>query len=157
MGDVAPSRRGRFVIREWSLTTLLLAAAAVVSLPPVVFILMNSVNTADPTDPFVFGFGGWIQGFGNPRTLDAIGYSFLLNLRTVIGITFDSPGRSTTLRTDVSTAMSLGSVTAMSRSQPSFSSSWSILGIPPTPWRELAKSACLKRQPRPSNTVLAAT
>ena len=86
MGDVAPSRRGRFFIREWSLTTLLLAAAGVVSLPPVVFILMNSVNTADPTDPFVFGFDGWIQGFGNPRTLDAIGYSFLLNLRTVIGI-----------------------------------------------------------------------
>ena len=52
------SRRGRFLAREWSLATLLLAAAGVVSLPPVVFILMNSVNTADPTDPFVFGFDG---------------------------------------------------------------------------------------------------
>ena len=80
------SRRGRFIAREWSLATLLLAAAGVVSLPPVVFILMNSVNTADPTDPFVFGFDGWVSGFANRKTLDAIGYSFLLSVRTLIGI-----------------------------------------------------------------------
>ena len=86
MAGVEGSRRRRFLFKEWSLASLLLAAAGVVSLPPVVFILMNSVNTADPADPFVFGLQGWVDGFGNRKTLDAIGYSFLLNLRTVVGI-----------------------------------------------------------------------
>lgn len=87
MADLGGSeRRSRFLAGEWGLSTLVLVAAGVVSLPPVVFILVNSFNTADPSDPFVFGFEGWVKAFGNPRTLNAIGYSFLLNVRTFFGI-----------------------------------------------------------------------
>lgn len=78
--------RPRVSTGDWGLTTLLLAAAGIVSLPPVVFIIVNSFNAADPADPFVFGLGGWVEAFGNRRTLDSIGYSFLLNVRTLIGI-----------------------------------------------------------------------
>lgn len=85
-GIVLRSRWRSFALREWGLTTLLLCAAGVVSLPPVLFILINSFNTADPADPFTFGLDGWSEAFGSRRTLDAIGYSFLLNIRTVIGI-----------------------------------------------------------------------
>jgi iron(III) transport system permease protein len=86
MAGIAQSWRRPFLLRDWSLTTLLLAAAGVVSLPPVVFILVNSFNTSDPAEPFTFGLDGWVQAFGSARTLNAIGYSFLLNIRTVIGI-----------------------------------------------------------------------
>ncbi len=68
------------------ISTIVLLGAAAASLPPVLFILINSFNSADPAEPFRFGLEGWTSAFANKRTLSSIGYSFLLNIRSVLGI-----------------------------------------------------------------------
>ncbi len=80
------SRLSRHPFLGISLLVLLGAASA--SVPPVAFILLNAFNSADPGEAFKFGFSGWDRAFNNENTMSSIGYSFLLNIRTFIGIAF---------------------------------------------------------------------
>lgn len=59
---------------------------AAVSLTPVLFIVINSFNVAGTGESWQFGFQGWVEAFGSRQTLNAIGYSFLLSVRSLIGI-----------------------------------------------------------------------
>ena len=68
------------------LGALLLIIVGVVTLTPILFVIINSFNSARPSESWRFGFQGWREAFDSPRTLNAIGYSFLLNLRALIGI-----------------------------------------------------------------------
>ena len=68
------------------LGALLLIVVGIITLTPILFVIINSFNSARPAEPWRFGFEGWREAFGSPRTLNAIGYSFLLNLRALIGI-----------------------------------------------------------------------
>jgi iron(III) transport system permease protein len=65
---------------------LLVVVIAGITLTPVLFILINSFNSALPSESWRFGLQGWREAFDSPRTLNAIGYSFLLNLRVIIAI-----------------------------------------------------------------------
>ena len=65
---------------------LLVAVIGTMTLTPVLFIFINSFNVADPAEEWRFGLEGWREAFESPRTLNAIGYSFLLNLRSLLAI-----------------------------------------------------------------------
>jgi len=64
----------------------LILVVSVFTLTPVLFIVINSLNSAPPNENWRFGFEGWREAFGSPRTLNAIGYTFLLNIRSLVGI-----------------------------------------------------------------------
>jgi iron(III) transport system permease protein len=53
---------------------------------PIAFILVNSFNVASPGHPFRGGLQGWSEAFGDGRTLNAVGYSFFLSIRSFIGV-----------------------------------------------------------------------
>jgi len=53
---------------------------------PIAFILINSFNIASPGHPFRGGLQGWSEAFADGKTLSAIGYSFLLSIRSFIGV-----------------------------------------------------------------------
>jgi iron(III) transport system permease protein len=65
---------------------LLVAVVGMMTLTPVLFILLNSFNVADPAEEWRFGLEGWREAFDSSRTLNAIAYSFLLNLRSLLAI-----------------------------------------------------------------------
>jgi iron(III) transport system permease protein len=65
---------------------LLALVVAALTLTPIIFILLNSLNVARPGESWQFGLEGWREVFQSSRTLNAIGYSFLLAVRTAIGI-----------------------------------------------------------------------
>ncbi|HTN71806.1 MAG TPA: hypothetical protein VMO00_12055, partial [Methylomirabilota bacterium] len=64
----------------------LILVVAIFTLTPVLFIIISSLNSAPPSENWRFGFEGWQEAFGSSRTLNAIGYTFLLNLRSFVGI-----------------------------------------------------------------------
>jgi iron(III) transport system permease protein len=64
----------------------LIAVVSVFTLTPVLFIIVNSLNSAPPNEHWRFGFEGWREAFGSSRTLNAVGYTFLLNIRAFVGI-----------------------------------------------------------------------
>jgi iron(III) transport system permease protein len=53
---------------------------------PVLYVLANSFNVADPGQAFRFSLQGWREVVSQPKTLTAIGYSFLLSVRIPIAI-----------------------------------------------------------------------
>ena len=53
---------------------------------PIAFILVNSFNVASPGHPFRGGLQGWSEAFGDGKTLNAVGYSFFLSIRSFIGV-----------------------------------------------------------------------
>ena len=53
---------------------------------PLAFVVVNSFNVADPGDAFTLGLDGWHQAYGDERTMSSIGYSFLLSIRSFIGV-----------------------------------------------------------------------
>ena len=57
-----------------------------VILLPLGFLIANSFNVASPGRPFTPGVAGWVDAFSNPKTLRAIGYSFLLSIRSLIAV-----------------------------------------------------------------------
>jgi len=65
---------------------LLILGIAALTVTPIIFILINSLNVARPGESWRFGLEGWQEVFQSSRTLSAIGYSFLLTVRTAIGI-----------------------------------------------------------------------
>jgi len=65
---------------------LLVLAVGTITIIPVIFIIVNSFNVAGPGEAYRFGIHGWAEVFASRRTLSAIGYSFLLSSRTLIGI-----------------------------------------------------------------------
>jgi iron(III) transport system permease protein len=72
---------------SWVWTGLaLLVLVSVITLTPVLFIIVNSLNGASPSESWRFGLQGWREAFDSTRTLAAIGYTFLLNLRALLGI-----------------------------------------------------------------------
>jgi iron(III) transport system permease protein len=89
MADLSIAAPSRAVWRQpsliWGGLTLVLIVAAL-TLTPVLFIIVNSLNAAPPSENWRFGFDGWREAFSSPRTLTAIGYTFLLNIRSVVGI-----------------------------------------------------------------------
>jgi iron(III) transport system permease protein len=64
----------------------LLGAVSLLTVVPLVFVILNSFNVASPGETFHFGTAGWVESFTNPKTLKAIGYSFLLATRSLIAI-----------------------------------------------------------------------
>ena len=64
----------------------LISIVAALTLTPVLFIITNSFNAAQPSENWRFGFEGWREAFSSPRTLTAVGYTFLLNIRSVLAI-----------------------------------------------------------------------
>jgi len=81
-------------VREWlsGRWRLPLAGICIVALVglftvvPLAFVILNSFNVALPGKPFQFGLAGWQEAFFEPKTLRAIGYTFLLSLRSFIGV-----------------------------------------------------------------------
>jgi iron(III) transport system permease protein len=69
----------------WGGFALVLIVGAV-CLTPVVFIIVNSFNVADPGRPWEFSIEGWKQAFSARQTLAAIGYTLILSVRSLIGI-----------------------------------------------------------------------
>jgi len=89
MADVIIAAPSRAVWRQPSLIWAglgLCAIIAALTLTPVLFIIINSFNAASPSENWRFGFDGWREAFGSPRTLAAIGYTFILNIRSVVAI-----------------------------------------------------------------------
>ncbi len=89
MADLSIAASSRAVWRQPSLIwggLTLVAVVAALTLTPVLFIIVNSLNAAPPSENWRFGFDGWREAFSSPRTLTAIGYTFLLNIRSVVGI-----------------------------------------------------------------------
>src|SRR2546426_5488761 len=89
MAILADSKATAVVWHQPSLLWLgfgLMAIVSVFTLTPVLFIITNSFNSAPPNENYRFGFEGWRDAFGSPRTLNAIGYTFLLNIRSFVGI-----------------------------------------------------------------------
>lgn len=64
----------------------LLAAISLVTLVPVAYVVISSFDTANLGEPYRFGFSGWAEVFSSPKTLESIGYSFLLSIRIPIAI-----------------------------------------------------------------------
>ena len=83
--SVAPRVSWRRPSLMW-LGLALILIVSVFTLTPVLFIIVNSLNSAGPSEDWRFGFDGWHEAFGSPRTLNAIGYTLLLNLRSLVGI-----------------------------------------------------------------------
>ena len=52
------------------LGTLLILGIAAVTVTPIIFILINSLNVARPGESWRFGLEGWQEVFQSPRTLD---------------------------------------------------------------------------------------
>ncbi len=67
-------------------TLIVFALICIVTLAPVFFVLIGSFDVSRPGQSFSFGLDGWIAAFSNPKTLDSIGYSFLLSIRIPIAI-----------------------------------------------------------------------
>jgi iron(III) transport system permease protein len=82
---VAPRASWRQPSLMW-LGLALILIVSVLTLTPVLFIIVNSLNSAAPSENWRFGFEGWREAFGSPRTLNAIGYTILLNIRSIVGI-----------------------------------------------------------------------
>src|SRR5881275_619214 len=69
MAVVATSTAMRSGWRQPSLLWMGLALILVVSvftLTPVLFIIVNSLNSAPPSESWRFGFEGWREAFGSP-------------------------------------------------------------------------------------------
>jgi ABC-type spermidine/putrescine transport system permease subunit II len=66
---------------------------------PIAFILVNSFNIASPGQAFRGGLQGWTDAFADGKTLSAVGYSFLLSIRSFFGvaIAFGATGRALNL------------------------------------------------------------
>jgi len=83
--DAGPAGHFRFAA-DFGLGVLMLLAVGAVTLVPVVFVVIESFNTAGIAEPYKFGLAGWQQAFSSPKTLSAIGYSFLLSIRIPIAL-----------------------------------------------------------------------
>lgn len=59
---------------------------AALTLAPVLYVIASSFDVSEPGATFRFGLNGWRDIFASPRTLSAIGYSFLLVIRVPIAI-----------------------------------------------------------------------
>lgn len=68
----------------WGITLVFLVGLFTVV--PLGFVVLNSFNAASPGKPFQLGLAGWQEAFSEPKTLRAIGYSFLLSTRTFVGV-----------------------------------------------------------------------
>ena len=87
LGLIARPPVWRFrVARNWWLGLAVLAGVGTFTVAPAVFVLVESFNVADLTQPFRFGLDGWAAVFSSPKTLDSIGYSFLLSIRIPLGV-----------------------------------------------------------------------
>jgi iron(III) transport system permease protein len=66
----------------WSI----LFVVAAFTLLPISFVVLGSFNSAQPEEPWRWGFDAWKQAFHSTRTLESIGYSFLLTIRVPIAV-----------------------------------------------------------------------
>ncbi len=103
---IAASRSRWRPERRVVLGALLVAAVALLTALPTLYLTFNSFNVAKPGHSYVFGFGTWAAVMGDPAVHDSIGYTFLLSLRAPIGVAIafviswllirmDIPGRRT--------------------------------------------------------------
>lgn len=61
---------------------LLVLIVGLFTLAPIAFVVIGSFDVSKPGQPFSFGLDGWREALGrSPRTLAAIGYTFLLSVR----------------------------------------------------------------------------
>jgi iron(III) transport system permease protein len=107
--DDAPPRRW-LASADWArwlplaANTVFIYAVVIAAIVPVGFLLVFSFDAAAFGEPFRFGFDAWQAVFSKPANLGAIGTSFVLSLRTLIGglvalliswclVRLDLPGR----------------------------------------------------------------
>ncbi len=77
----------RLLTRRNLLGLAVIAALAVVTVVPIVFLIVSSFDIAAPGDPSRFGFDNWIAAFEDPRILDSIWTTFaLVAARLSIGV-----------------------------------------------------------------------
>jgi iron(III) transport system permease protein len=62
------------------------AVVGLFTVVPLGFVVLNSFNVAAPGKPFQLGLAGWQEGFSDPKTARAIGYTFLLSTRSFVGV-----------------------------------------------------------------------
>jgi iron(III) transport system permease protein len=97
-------KRGGATWVSLTLNTTFIYAVVALATIPVGFLLVFSFNGAGFAEPYRFGFEAWQAVFGKPANLAAIGTSFVLSLRTIIGgivalliswciVRLDLPGR----------------------------------------------------------------
>jgi iron(III) transport system permease protein len=72
--------------RRVVLGAALLLVIGAVTLAPVFYVLISSFDVTSIGEPFQFGLKGWRDALSSPRTLEAIGYSFLLSVRVPIAV-----------------------------------------------------------------------
>jgi iron(III) transport system permease protein len=79
---LAESRVGQALRQPVLGGILLVLVVGLLTLTPVAFIVLGSLNVAKPGEHFTFGLDGWREALGgSARTLSAIGYTFLLSVR----------------------------------------------------------------------------
>jgi iron(III) transport system permease protein len=76
----------RFSTSEIALGFSTFLFVALFAASPIAFILVNSFNISSPGHPFRAGLQGWFDAFADYKTLNAVGYSFLLSVRSFVGI-----------------------------------------------------------------------
>ncbi len=64
----------------------MLVVISLVTLVPVLYVIIGSFDTSGIGEPYRFGYTGWNDIFSNPKTLESVGYSFLLSIRIPIAI-----------------------------------------------------------------------
>jgi iron(III) transport system permease protein len=69
---------------ELLLGATLVAVVGLFTVVPIAFVLIGSFNEAAAGDPTRWGTEAWREAFSSPRTLQSIGYSFLLALRAPV-------------------------------------------------------------------------
>ena len=62
-----------------------------ITMAPVLFVLVGSIDLSQAGQPFRFGFDGWTSAFSNSKTVSAIGYSFFLSVRIPLAIAIAFP------------------------------------------------------------------
>lgn len=71
---------------DWLAGLALLVVVGALTLGPVVYVLVESIDISGIGERFRFGLDGWSDLATSPRTLDSIGYSLLLSLRAPLGV-----------------------------------------------------------------------
>lgn len=83
--------RGRLAKRGRLLGVSIFLLVGSVTLIPLGYLALNSFNVAPLGRGFEWGVEGWRQAYGTPQTINALVYSFLLSIRTFIGIALAFP------------------------------------------------------------------
>ncbi|MBI3014651.1 MAG: iron ABC transporter permease [Candidatus Tectomicrobia bacterium] len=81
-----PQLLARHTRDRWLGIALVIGVAAITVLP-IAFVVVNSFNVAQPSQPWTFGLSGWSDAiFGSSRTLSSLTYSLILSVRAPLAV-----------------------------------------------------------------------